>query len=279
MGKPLRSTARRFFGALGLEVHRKSVLPPVNDDRRTLRGVLSHAASLGFAPATVIDVGAAEGSFTKECLHVFPQASYVLVEPLQEFAPALARLQASMPGMTVRHAAAASRAGSVTLHVHSDLDGSSLLLEAEGGAVNGTPRAVEAITLDGLVAAYGLAGPFLLKLDVQGAELDVLEGASRTLSASDLVLAEVSFYQAFENGPQFADVVNYMKARDFVAYDLCGFLYRPLDGALAQADAAFVKEGGIFRRSRAFATAGQRAELDRRFAAAHAASTGSGDPR
>jgi FkbM family methyltransferase len=271
MDTRLKNAARRLLGALGLEVRRRSVLPPDADERRTRLAVLSHAASLGFAPTTVIDVGAAEGTFTRECRQVFPLASYVLVEPLQEFAEPLARLGRSASGIRVHAAAAAGRPGRVRIHVHPDLDGSSLLLEAEGGTVNGTPRSVEAITLDGLLETDGLAGPILLKLDVQGAELEVLAGAPRTLSATEFVLAEVSFYQAFENGPQLADIVTYMKARGFAAYDVCGFLYRPLDGALAQADVAFVREDGLFRRSRAFATPAQRKALDRRFAAAHRA--------
>ncbi len=271
MGHGLKDLARRLLGALGLEVHRKSVLPPDTQDRQTLAVVLSHVASLGLRPATVIDVGAADGTFTRACRQIFPQASYVLIEPLQEFTAALAELRRAVSGVSVHQVAAASRAGEVTFHVHSDLYGSSLLLENEGGQVNGTPRTVAAVTLDELIATEGARGPFLLKLDVQGAELDVLDGAPRTLAASELVVAEVSLYQAFENGPQLADVVAFMKARGFVAYDIYGFLYRPLDGALACVDIAFVKENSAFRASSTFATAEQREEMNRRFAAAHGA--------
>lgn len=279
MGTGMRRLARRLFGALGLEVRRKSVLPREARGARTLRDVLDYAASIGFAPATVIDVGAAVGAFTRTCRQVYPAASYVLVEPLEEFDAALAALEGSAPGVRVHRAAAASHPGTVTFHVHRDLFGSSLLLEAEGGGVDGTPRTVKAVTLDSLADADGLTGPFLLKLDVQGAELEVLAGAQRTLAASELVVAEVSFYRAFEDGPQLEDVVRFMKERGFAAHDIFGFLYRPLDGALAQADVVFVKENGLFRRSRAFATPAQRAELDRRFAASRAADAALGGDR
>ncbi len=267
----MKRFARRAFGALGLEVRRKSALPPEAPACRSLLAVLSHAASLGLAPATVIDVGAAEGTFTGMCRHVFPRASYLLVEPLEEFAAALDELRRSVPDVRVRRAAAASQAGEVTLHVHADLYGSSLLLEREDGRVNGTPRTVPAVTLDELVGTDGARVPFLLKLDVQGAELEVLGGASATLAASEFVIMEVQLYRAFEGGSQLADVVGFMKARGFAAYDICGFLYRPLDGALAAMDVAFVREDGVFRASGAFATKAQREELDRRFAAAHRA--------
>ena len=267
----LKAVARWVLGALGLEVRRRSELPPEAPDRRSMHTVLAHAASLGLAPATVVDVGAAEGTFTRTCRQVFPQATYLLVEPLAEFAAALGALQRSAPGMRVRHAAAAVRSGEATLHVHADLYGSSLLLEREGGEVNGTPRTVPAVTVDEIVAAERAAPPFLLKLDVQGAELDVLGGAPRTLAGADLVIVEVLLYQAFEGGPQLADVVAFMRSNGFAAYDLCGFLYRPLDGALAAMDVAFVKENGALRASPIFATAAQREEMNRRFAAAHQA--------
>jgi FkbM family methyltransferase len=271
MGRGPKDLARRLLGAFGLEVHRKSVLPPEATDRQTLDAVLVHAASLGFSPATVVDVGAAEGTFTRVCRQVFPLASYVLVEPLHEFSAALAELQGSVPGMRICRAAAASQTGEATFHVHSDLYGSSLLLEKEGGPVNGTPRTVPAVTLDELMGAEGLNGPYLLKLDVQGAELEVLAGAPRTLAASEVVVMEVLLYRAFENGPQLADVVAFMKARRFVAYDIYGFLYRPLDCALASVDIVFVKEDSVFRASSRFATVEQREEMNRRFAAAHRA--------
>jgi hypothetical protein len=44
-----------------------------------------------------------------------------------------------------------------------------------------------------------------------------------------------------------------MKDRGFVVYDICGFVQRPLDGALAQVDLAFVKENGHFRKCHDYA--------------------------
>lgn len=49
-----------------------------------------------------------------------------------------------------------------------------------------------------------------------------------------------------------------MKQHGFVAYDFCGFLYRPFDNALSQVDMVFVREQGLFRRSHVFATPEQR---------------------
>ena len=100
-------------------------------------------------------------------------------------------------------------------------------------------------------------GPYLIKVDVQGAELDVLGGALETLNETELVILEVSMFQLMKDAPQFYDVVVYMKNLGFVVYDIFGESFRPLDGALGQIDMAFVKENGRFRSNHQYATAQQ----------------------
>jgi FkbM family methyltransferase len=230
--------------------------------RDRLSGVLQQLRALGFAPATVFDIGAAYGDFARQCHGVFPDSRFVLVEPLAEYGPALETALQSLPGALLVRAAAAAAAGEITLNVHGDLVGSSLYLEQEDSSVNGVPRSVPAVTLDGLRQERGLVPPYLIKIDVQGAELDVLAGAADTLRETDLVILEVSFFEFFRGGPQFHEVVAHMQARGFVAYDFFGFQYRPLDGALSQADVAFVRETGRFREHHFYATREQRERQD-----------------
>ena len=104
-------------------------------------------------------------------------------------------------------------------------------------------------------------GPYLIKVDVQGAELDVLDGTLETLNKTELVILEVSMFQLMKDAPQFYDVVVYMKNRGFVAYDVFGESFRPLDGALGQIDIAFVKENGRFRREHSYATTEQWSKI------------------
>jgi hypothetical protein len=98
----------------------------------------------------------------------------------------------------------------------------------------------------------------LIKVDVQGAELQVLAGASRTLRQTEAVIMEVSLFETIIGAPQFGDVVSRMKQLDFVVYDAYGFYYRPLDNALIQVDIVFVREHGPFRQSHAWGTSEQR---------------------
>jgi hypothetical protein len=155
-------------------------------------------------------------------------------------------------------AAASSSVGEIVIHVHPEhLDGSSVLQEQMGAKFDGSPRTVSAITIDRIVEEERCKAPYVLKVDVQGTELDVLEGATQTMKLTELVLLEVSFFEFLKGSPQFYDVVAYMKQKGFVVYDIYAGHPRPLDGALGQCDLAFVKVDGMFRRDHRYATGDQ----------------------
>ena len=260
----LKNIIIRGFNLVGLEVHRR--VSDSRHQRSCVLGALQQAKDIGLAPATVIDVGAAYGTFTSQCFNVFPDGNYVLLEPLEEYKPFLEAVAASKPRAKYIMAAAHVKTGEIIINVHPDLVGSSLYLEEEDSDVNGVPRVVPTVALDPLMKCNSMKPPFLLKIDVQGAELDVLMGAQETLQSTDFVLLEVSFFEFFKGGPQFFDVLQFMNSRGFVAYDVGGSQYRPLDNALSQADMAFVKERGLFRTRHYYATRQQREQQNKRFA-------------
>ena len=266
----MKKIVQKIFRRLGFEIHRLQAasVPGCGQERSSLEGSLDQAKRAGVLPATVIDVGAAFGSFSRSCHEVFPQARCLLIEPLVEYVPSLTKVVDQIPGASYEIAVAAAEERTASLNVHQDLVGSSLYRESEvGTGVNGVPREVRAVTLDRLVVERQVSPPFLLKVDVQGAELDVLDGGQETLNGSELVILEVSLFQFFENGPLLHDVVAYMHSKGFVAYDVIGLQYRPLDRALSQIDIVFVKENGPLRRQHFYATPKQREEQNRQFRA------------
>jgi FkbM family methyltransferase len=238
----------------------KGLLGP---SRASLQGSLNHIKRLGFRPRTVLDVGAARG--TLELYRTFPEAGHILIEPLEENRSRLAKVARRYENVEVILAAATGRGGQVTMNVHPDLMGSSIYLENEDSNVKGFPRIVPAITLDQLWREGRIRNPCLLKVDVQGGELEVLSGSEEVLRVTEYAVLECSLFQFFRGGPQITDIIDDMKARGFSVYDLFGFQYRLLDGAMSQVDIAFVKEDGFFRESHDYATKEQRNLQNRRF--------------
>jgi FkbM family methyltransferase len=251
----VKAAGKRLFEAAGLEVRKARRLVEVS--RGSMRGALRQLSSLGFAPRTVIDVGVAYE--TRELYAEFQNSSILLIEPLTEFEPFLRRICETYKAQYVL-AAAGMAAGTAMLNVHPDRFGSSLLKKVEGAEVDGVPRQVPVVTIDEVCAEKKLVGPYLIKVDVQGAELQVLAGARRTLEESEAVILETTLFGTLVGGPQLHDVIVKMKEYGFVVYDIYGLAYRPLDQALLQADIVFVREHGRFRESHGFATPEQRRE-------------------
>ncbi len=80
---------------------------------------------------------------------------------------------------------------------------------------------VRADTLDSVLAAAGLTGVDFLKVDTQGSELYVLEGASRALAATVIgVEVEAEFTPIYKGQPVFADVDAYLRRLDYLLFDL-----------------------------------------------------------
>jgi len=246
MARPsARALAERLLARRGLEIRRAGKGP-----RRTLGEVLAHVTGLGLRPGAVIDVGVGYG--TPELYAPFPTARHLLVEPLREYEPQL-RPVAERIGAAVVYAAAGAEPGETTIHVHRAPTLSSIHDAGRGDAAATVARTVPVVRVDELVRERGLPGPYVLKVDVEGAELEVVAGAEGLL--------ETSLFRHLGENPELADVVAAMRERGFAPYDIYGGHLRPSDGALAQVDVAFVREDGRFRRDHAYATPEQAERL------------------
>ncbi|MEI8349047.1 MAG: FkbM family methyltransferase [Candidatus Omnitrophota bacterium] len=212
---------------------------------------LQHISSLGYSPPIIIDVGAAGG--TPALLNIFPDAKYIWIEPLKEFESHLNKLSKRYNGQVII-AAAGKLSGVSVITISPDLYGSSLSYDNSNES---TLREVNTIRLDDLIEEHNLKNNILLKVDVQGYELEVLEGAQHVLQVCEVVILEVSLFKFQRDYPDFSEVVEYMKKRNFVVYDIVDGHNRPLDGALAQKDVLFVKENGRFRQNHQWGTAEQ----------------------
>ena len=218
----------------------------VRNRRISMSQVLQQMKRLGLDPQIVIDVGVGYG--TPELYKPFPDAEYLLIEAVKEFEP---HMQKTLEQRTGRYliAAAGAEAGEITIKIPpANLQASSLFLSASGGDTQ--PRSVPVVTID--QEASKVPGSVLMKLDIQGAELQALLGAGETLKRTEAVLMEVQVMDCLIDAPSFAETIGFMAQRDFVVYDFYGGVYRPRDGAVASIDIVFVQENGRFRKDRGY---------------------------
>jgi FkbM family methyltransferase len=198
---------------------------------------------LRFRPETIIDVGVAHG--TPQLYAAFPDAQLVLVEPLSEYFEAIAHLLARRRGVHIR-AAAGSSEGELELRVEPRrTERTSRYLghpiERTGDIL--TPRRVRATTIDRIILDHSLPEPFGLKIDAEGAELEVIRGAAATLERTLFVIAEVDVLHArFEGSYSFAQFIAAMDQAGFEVCDLLGIGRAP-SSHVVDVDLVFQRRG------------------------------------
>ncbi len=246
------SVLNRMLATLGLR------LVQANRPPRSFAQFLSHIDNLGFRPSLVVDIGVAHG--TPELYEAYPKSKFILIEPLIEFEPTLRTLCERLDAEYIL-ASADELTGETEIHVHDDLGGSSLFGEVEGALADGKKRRVSTVCLDDVLSER-TERPVLLKIDVQGAELRVLAGARRSLDRIDIVIMEVALISSMEGGPDFFDVIKFMKDAAFYLYDIIGGDIRPLDGSLKQVDLVFIRDDNPWRLDKRYASPEQRRRLN-----------------
>lgn len=217
----------------------------------TMFGSIENIKKAGFWPASIIDVGAYVGDWTRGIHAIYPDVPILMIEANPERTSSLAEVTREVECARYHIGLlGTTNADAVPFHVVAGGAGSSMLPEQTG-----FPRTVTQVpmtTLDHVVGSSKLGGPYFLKMDVGGYELEVLRGGLTALGNTEVALMEVAFMEYNEGAPLFAEVVAFMKSRGFVVYDICGQVRRESDSALFQTDLMFVRENSHLRDRRKF---------------------------
>lgn len=145
--------------------------------------------------------------------------------------------------------AAAARGGSPKMQVSRADDSSSLLpigrrnVTAFPGTERQATMSVQAVRIDEVVDSVDV--PCLMKIDVQGYELEVLQGAEKLLPSVEFLLVECSFTELYLGQALAGEVVAYLHQR---GYRLTGIydLKRDRLGCCLQADFLFERNAPTY---------------------------------
>lgn len=144
----------------------------------------------GFNPSVVYDVGACWGEWSAIAKYLWPNAKFFLFEATGDKVPFL-RLRGE------HHIGVLSSQDDTEVRFYRNEiypNGNSYYIENSPHFSENTFTVEKTRTLDSVVAERKFPPPDLLKIDVQGAELDVLAGASETLKSVRHLIVELQHY-------------------------------------------------------------------------------------
>ncbi len=194
---------------------------------------------------TIVDAGANRGQFALVARHCFPQSQIIAFEPLARPATTWRSVFAGDARALLIGAALGPTAGEAVINVSGRDDSSSLLpiTAVQDELFPGTAQAgTETVTVTRLVEHLPvpeIKTPALLKIDVQGFELQALAGCEDALSLFDWVYVECSFIELYAGQALADEVIAWLRHRGF---SLCGAYNITYDaGRAVQGDFVFTR--------------------------------------
>jgi len=239
-GMSLKQIVRDAIKRAGYVVHRW----PINRFEG-MEDALALLVRRGYRPRVVIDGGANRGQWFGLASAIFPDAAFHVVEPQGVCWADLDRAAAARGRTTVHRTAMSAPGVSRVLMTgggNAGNTGAFVFPAAEGHPID---LESSATTLDALFAStVTREDRTLLKLDIEGHELEALRGATALLHLVEVIVCEVRFFDMYASGrPEFADIVAFLDACNFMVYDIDMLSSRPRDLRLRFGDVIFVRRG------------------------------------
>lgn len=230
---------RRAIGAISRRVGRPELLATFYAaDRQAMREEIGIAAILAAclrSDSTFVDIGANRGQVLREAVRLAPRGQHLAFEPIPGLAAALA---GAFPQVECRQKALGARAETATFCHFRNLDGwSGLRRSLQVSDERGDPEYIE-VAVSTLDAEIADLRPSVVKIDVEGAELDVIEGARGLLSEMGPVVI-------FEHVAQGAALYGTASEAIWDAFDELGYRIASVTGEGPFTRSAFAESTAV----------------------------------
>lgn len=197
----------------------------------------------------IFDVGAANGETVVRYESVFPQSEIYSFEPFKEF---FENLRNNHKNVRAYNTALGNKNGKISFHVNANLGANSILPTDKRAASNWgdgvleTKEVIEVpvMTLDKFVKDNSIDHIDILKIDTQGTEYEVIEGATETLKKTKLIFTEIIVIPTYEGQKEFDEILKILRLNGFYLHNFydCWLGKGKTRGRIRQLDAIFLNE-------------------------------------
>jgi len=199
---------------------------------------------------TVVDIGANRGQFSLVARHCFPDAQIHAFEPLAAPADRFRTVHGHDAAVSLHRVAIGPVASTAAMHVTAEDDSSSLLPVTDlqqslsAGSKEIGAEQIQIEPLSARLKPEEIVAPALLKIDVQGYELQALEGCQLLLDRFSHLYIECSFVELYEGQALAADVIQFLCRESFQLSGVYNMQYDSR-GKAVQADMLFTRAAAV----------------------------------
>lgn len=191
-------------------------------------------------PEYILDIGCGHGEWFLKCINFFPDSKYLLFDGNKLNEDKLAILKKKYINITYKICLLSNSIKQ--LKFFNMGYGSSIYEEKTNFS-----RKIEYIkssTLENELSSLNITSSNnIIKLDVQGSEIEIIEGLGKNISNFEIIILETSVKEYNKGAPLFIDVINFMDKKNYSLYDICDLKRLGFERSfLIQLDVVFIKK-------------------------------------
>ena len=204
--------------------------------------ILNRVKKNGYTPENIFDIGAYKGTFTQEIINIYPNSNYYLFEPIKY--QELDKFK-NKENIQVSNILLSNSVSDVKWYENQDT-GDSIFKEISYHYINTNPVIKKTETLNNIFANNQMKKIFI-KIDCQGSEILILQGASKLYNNIDFIILEMPFFGQYNYGvSNFMEHINFMDKIGFVVFDFIESHY--INNFTMQVDIMFINKNHFFNK-------------------------------
>tara|TARA_A100000164_G_C21711173_1_gene678302 strand:- start:64 stop:822 length:759 start_codon:yes stop_codon:yes gene_type:complete len=192
-----------------------------------------------FSPEFIVDVGCGHGEWTKKMIKYFKNSKYLLFDANNENKEKLEEL--IKDNVNIKYQISLLSDDNHSYKFYKMGYGSSIF-EEQTSHKRTMEHIVSKKLYNELPKEIENFNNNMIKLDVQGSELKVLNGLGDLINKFEIIILETSIHKFNKNAPLFNEIISYMNNKNYSLYDLFDFKRIGYDKSfLIQFDCVFVR--------------------------------------